>query len=184
MIEWREIEVRGYRLRVSSDAQVWLPEKTTEFPYTRLGKTEIRKAVFKARALKPSMQNMGYLEVVFQHQRRTYKFLVHRLVAMAFVDGYSEGMTVNHKNGNKLDNRPENLEWITRGDNTKHAWSYGLVPLVGEDNPGAKLTAKQVRYIRKLLNQGIPAHTLSVVAGVSSSLIELIRDRKRWAHLS
>lgn len=181
--EIREIEVRGYKLLVNSNGEVKLPAKTTVFPFTRLGKTEMRTAVFKERVLKPCIQNSGYLEVSFMHKRKTFKFLVHRLVAMAFVPGYEEGMTVNHINGDKLDNRPDNLEWVSKRENTKHAWANGLVPLYGSDNPGAKLTEKQVRYMRRLMDQGVSAHSLSVIAGVSSSLVEHIRSGRRWAHL-
>lgn len=45
---------------------------------------------------------------------------VHRLVALAFVPGYEEGLTVNHKDGNKRNNAIENLEWITAKANVAH----------------------------------------------------------------
>lgn len=52
---------------------------------------------------------------------------VHRLVALAFVAGRSEKNCVtNHKNGKKLDNRAENLEWCTVSHNLKHAYDTGL----------------------------------------------------------
>ena len=52
--------------------------------------------------------------------------LVSRLVAMTWVDGYKEGLTVNHKDGNPMNNIPNNLEWISHGDNIRHGFSHGL----------------------------------------------------------
>lgn len=51
------------------------------------------------------------------------RFRIHQLVARAFCDGYAEGLVVNHKNGDKLDNRAENLEWVTRSQNSVHAYN-------------------------------------------------------------
>lgn len=45
---------------------------------------------------------------------------IHRLVAMAFVDGYFEGATVNHKDENPCNNYYKNLEWMTKGDNNRY----------------------------------------------------------------
>ncbi len=53
-------------------------------------------------------------------------FLVSRIVASAWCDGYCDGLTVNHKNGNPLDNRAMNLEWVTIEENNKHARENGL----------------------------------------------------------
>ena len=47
-------------------------------------------------------------------------FYVHRLVAMAFVPGYFEGATVNHKNEDHHDNRADNLEWMTKEENNAY----------------------------------------------------------------
>jgi len=46
---------------------------------------------------------------------------VHRCVALAFCKGYEEGLHVNHKDGRKRNNRPENLEWVTNAENVRHA---------------------------------------------------------------
>lgn len=52
---------------------------------------------------------------------RKHVKLVHRLVAAAFVDG-DTGLQVNHKNGNRADNRKDNLEWVTCSENHKHSY--------------------------------------------------------------
>lgn len=56
-------------------------------------------------------------------------WLVARLVAITFL-GYptKEKNTVNHINGNRLDNRIDNLEWLSIGDNVRHAFETGLMP--------------------------------------------------------
>lgn len=56
-------------------------------------------------------------------------WLVARLVAITFLDKPAkEANTVNHINGNRLDNRIENLEWLSLGDNIRHAFTTGLMP--------------------------------------------------------
>lgn len=55
----------------------------------------------------------------------TITMKVHRLVAIAF-HGMPSGLVVNHKDGNKLNNRADNLEWISQSDNHKHAYATGL----------------------------------------------------------
>lgn len=64
----------------------------------------------------------GYVGIDFRVNGETVQDLVHRVVLSTFapVEGW-ENLTVNHKNGNKTDNRLENLEWCTLSENTAHA---------------------------------------------------------------
>lgn len=72
-------------------------------------------------------------------------FKVHRLVAEAFIPNPGRKPEVNHKDGNKANNRIENLEWCTNKENISHAIDYGLiVGKRGIDNCNAKLTMEQV----------------------------------------
>jgi hypothetical protein len=62
---------------------------------------------------KPNREN-GYLHVSLFGNGVTKRLNVHRLVALAFVEGYAEGLVVNHKDENKQNNRADNLEWIKK----------------------------------------------------------------------
>ena len=54
------------------------------------------------------------------------RFFVHRLVALHFCEGYQDSLVVNHIDGNKLNNKAENLEWVTRSENDLHAYKLNL----------------------------------------------------------
>lgn len=79
------------------------------------------------RLLKTSL-NKGYVVVNLQRDGLWKQVSVHRLVALAFVDGWFEGADVNHIDGDKTNNDYRNLEWVTRGGNVRHAYDNGLNP--------------------------------------------------------
>ena len=54
-------------------------------------------------------------------------YLVARLVAMTFLGDPPTDFTVNHKDGNRLNNNIENIEWLSNGDNVRHAFATGLM---------------------------------------------------------
>jgi len=78
--------------------------------------------------LKGKIGNAGYREVTLVSGEKHFTRSVHRLIADAFCQKHDDSDEVNHINGNKLDNRAENLEWVTHGDNMFHAFNTGLMP--------------------------------------------------------
>lgn len=72
----------------------------------------------------------GYyrISVYNKDDKRTYSFLVHRLVAQFHVPNPEGRKVVNHKDTNKKNNHKDNLEWVTLQDNSRHAWQHGLTP--------------------------------------------------------
>jgi hypothetical protein len=174
---------KGIDWLVSDDARIFRPETITTTERVRQGKLQQFISVRPAVEIRPWVSKSGYNIVSAKAGPKRPKVFLHRLVARAFVDGYAEGLTVNHINGNKLDNRPENLEWITLAENTKHQWRTGLVDLRGEKCPTHKLTQQQVMHIRKALRLGVPANSLSIIASVNPSTIHLIGKGLRWKHL-
>lgn len=65
--------------------------------------------------------NIGYRRVTLYSPTKK-RFFIHRLVALHFCEGYKKNLVVNHKDGNKLNNNYQNLEWVTRSQNDLHAY--------------------------------------------------------------
>jgi len=112
-------------------------------------------------------------------------FLVHRLVALAFIPNPNRYKQINHKNGIKTDNRIENLEWCTASQNGLHAYKTGLSKSVnGSKVNGAKLSEEDAWEILQLHKMyGINQTKTAKEYGLCQATIgELIR-RETWKHL-
>lgn len=126
-----------------------------------------------AKILKPRPHHGGYYCVTFcvGHKRKYQTF--HRAVAEAFIPNPSGLPEINHINGDKKDNRVENLEWCTRRQNAAHASIIGLLP-TGEDHPHARHTRDQALMVAGALLCGVPQSQIMHSLGVSRSLVESI----------
>lgn len=70
----------------------------------------------------------GYYHVDIQEDGIAKKYAIHRLLAAHFIPNPDNKRTVNHKDGNKLNNHLGNLEWATDSENVKHAYDNALQP--------------------------------------------------------
>lgn len=76
--------------------------------------------------LSPELDRYGYLKVVLSKNHKAYYRTVHRLVAETYLPNPLNKTQINHKNGDKTDNRMENLEWCTAKENIHHAHRTNL----------------------------------------------------------
>lgn len=76
--------------------------------------------------LTPYLNGWGYETVDLLRNGERYRRRVHRLVAEAFVENIFNKPEVNHIDGNKTNNRADNLEWVTNQENVRHAFDTGL----------------------------------------------------------
>lgn len=129
--------------------------------------------------------------VSFPNAKTRYKvYSVHRLVALAFVPGFVQGLHVNHKNAVKTDNFYTNLEWVTHAQNIKHAWDMGLMadpffktsPQQGVKHYKATLTEKQARTIYAN-REHMSVSDLAKRFKVSYPTIYGIVKKRSWKHL-
>jgi hypothetical protein len=168
------------------DSEVWkeVPQYEDYLLISNFGnvKTKTRQktngVIEKQKILTQKEKVNGYLEIGVRVNKKKKYFLVHRLVAIAFlikVDGLEY---VNHKNGNKKDNKVENLEWCTAKQNSQHAHANGLCS-IEEDHYKAKLNKEKVLYIRSSEKSST---VLSSELGVSKSTIKYVRSRKSWKY--
>jgi len=97
--------------------------------------------------------------------------LAHRLVALTYLGAPSvQAPHVNHKNGNKADNRVENLEWCSQADNNRHAWRTGLI------TPARGISPNQVPEVLKMLESGISQTKVALRFGVGKSTIGRVKQ--------
>lgn len=132
----------------------------------------------------------GYRKTILRKNNKRYYFRIHRLILYAFKG--KSNLQCNHKNGIKIDNRLENLEYCTNSENIKHAFRIGLKTQKGEKNNCAKLTNLQaleiktkynltlfkkrgdkIKFIKKLMNK----------YNVKFSTINNIISGRQWRYL-
>ena len=142
-----------------------------DYEITRDG--EVINKKWGGRKIKPQPNGKGYLRVHIAGRM----YFVHRLVAEKYVPNPDNKPQVNHKDGNKLNNNADNLEWVTNRENRTHAMKNSL-HLQGEDCPWSKLTKKAVDFIREHTEYN--SVELAEMFGVSDSHIRDIRRKKSW----
>ena len=153
------------------------PRKLTleDYDITRDGKVINKNTGYQ---LIPQPNGKGYLRVSIGKQL----MFVHRLVAEKYIPNPDNKTQVNHKDGNKLNNCVDNLEWVSNQENRNHAIDNGL-HLIGEKCPWHKITEEDVIYIRRHKNEKTQKEWAEIY-GVSRSTISDIIHYRTWKQIS
>lgn len=182
--EWRPIEGFEGCYEVSSEGRV-----------RSLSRTIIRRdgkpLTLHGMVLDAKPNSRGYPRVTLSAQGHPAWRTVHSLVAAAFLplppgpigSGIDE-YTVNHKDGDKTNNRVINLEYVTGANNVLHAREAGLLDVRGSKNGRAKVTPELVREIRGLYAQGARQVDLAEMFGIDQTNISRIVRRASWAEVA
>lgn len=133
--------------------------------------------------LKPNTTR-GYKIVSLSKNNTQKTYKLHSLVALNFLGKRAKGgLQVNHIDGNKLNNKVSNLEYVTRSKNVKHAYSLGLMDKRGHKNCKAKLSVIEVLEIR---NRYIRGESISEIAkdySIHICNVRRIINRTTWKHI-
>lgn len=123
--------------------------------------------------LKPQINGTGYYRVSIGGKL----CFIHRLVAKLYIPNPENKPQVNHKDGNKLNNNVDNLEWVTNKENTIHAIKTGLQP-IEEKSKVAKLKRSQVQFIKS--HDEMTRKELADLFNISENTISDIRNGRTW----
>lgn len=169
----------------NSTTEIWKPVVGWEKIYDVSSYGRVRRAAAYHRTpnyvMKPEAKR-GYQRQTLNHLGRRETRFIHCLVAAAFIGPKPNGYTVNHINAIKTDNRPENLEYATPAENSRHASRHGLL-MRGERHCEAKLSESNVLAIRSALANGERPCHLARRFKVSKATIQAVKWRRNWAWL-
>jgi hypothetical protein len=123
-----------------------------------------------------AIDRYGYRYVNLTVNGRCVKRKVHRLVAEAFHGPCPLGLECAHLNGDKGNNCPDNLAWVTRSENTRHQIMHGTF----SHTNGIRLSDETVAQIRDDAKRGLGGRKLSAKYGISRShAYRLVREQQR-----
>ena len=147
------------------------------------------RMVYPEKILKGNCDSKGYPQVRLngKHFGKKHRVArIHRLVAESFIPNPLRKPHVNHMNSNKLDPRPENLEWCTASENLKHAYESGAKKVkLGENCPNNKYDRDLVsRIYMEAKARTMSQEKIGEKYGVPQITVSNILTKKTWGHVT
>lgn len=123
----------------------------------------------------------GYKLVILYNRVSRKGYGVHRLVAKAFIEGGSDGLQVNHKDGVKENNCADNLEWCTPAENIRHAVRKGLFRIRrGSCHHRSIYKEEDIGRAYRMLKEGFPEKTVTKETGIPRTTLTAVKSKRMW----
>lgn len=137
----------------------------------------------RGKFLSPYDNGKGYLIVAMRINGKSTSKAIHRLLGEAFIPNTNSLSDVDHIDGNRRNNKLENLRWVTHGENIEHSYNLENRSAVGANNARCIHSEADVIRICELLQEGFTS-ALIRDKGFDYSLVRGIKASKRWVHIS
>lgn len=136
----------------------------------------------KGKLLSTATKDTKRYEKVCLSYNGNYKYYkVHQVVARAFIDNPENKPQINHIDGNRHNNKVDNLEWVTSTENNSRAKKHGM--LLGENHQNTNYTEEQIKEVKLMLKQGLKNIDIERVTGINHKRISEIKCGKVWSHI-
>lgn len=158
--------------------EIWKAIKGYEGLYEISNYGKVRSTYGEGRIRKLSIHKDGYLQLNLIHKQNRKKFLVHRLVALAFIPNPNGHLEVNHIDFDKKNNLVSNLEWCNRIENIRHYKASGKTP--SRDNCPKKINKEIAIDIFKSKEH---RSLIAKKYNITTNMVRLIQVGKAWKQI-
>lgn len=133
--------------------------------------------------LTPALNTHGYLSVGLCNNGVSHRITVASIIAKVFIGMRPDNYDINHKDGNKLNNHVDNLEYITRQENIQHSYASGLqIAVRGYQHGNVSLNPEQMQLILLLLEEKqLTQKEIAAQVLTSEMTISRIKNKKHWS---
>lgn len=154
--------------------EIWKPiPKYSNYEISNYG--NIRKL---GKLLNIGIDSNGYKRINLQKQGKQTTFRLHKLLALVFIENPNNYKIINHKDGNKLNNDLNNLEWCTHSHNTKEAFRLGLMVGNKAEKHGRAILNKE--KVSKIRNNEIDFKTAKSEYNISKTQFYRVKKGIGW----
>lgn len=176
MVKW--VDIKGFEglYQISSDGR---------YRHTKRISKVLKPTITIARYDRNGKPKYTYLKARLSKKGKQTTYSIHRLVAHHFIYNPDGLPQVNHKDGDKLNNNVNNLEWVTGQENVTHARQNGLIQYQnGENNPNVKKSYDLILKIKALLKDCCYKQVqIAKAVGVHPVFVSEVKLGKKWAHI-
>lgn len=175
------MSIKLNKLFIPAEGEISVPIKDYEDYYeiTNYGRVIIKNKNKPYTEMGQRLINSGYYVVYIRGGRKRKPQLIHRLVAIHFIENTHNVKEVNHKDGNKFNNHFSNLEWVTPSQNIKLAYLMGHKAPRGSKSGSSKLNEDQAVEIYTSADR---VYNLAKRYRISRNTINDIKSGLRWGH--